>query len=219
MKQIIALSSADDTFSVGPTYRGFAVNGLGGNDIINTSYGNDTINGGAGNDSIYSPGGNDVLHGGAGNDSISFGGDGTAALFGDAGDDNLNDYGGHSVLNGGIGNDTLVSTGRDVDIGGWGADTFVFVWVGKPIEVLVKDFNPMAGDKLDLGQLGYWNQNGYHPLTADALEVQDRDLVVHSEFGDALIRGVGDQVELIGIQQAVASGVIVLDDGNYGAKG
>jgi Ca2+-binding RTX toxin-like protein len=207
------LTSGNDTLIVGPTYTSFNIDAGAGNDLIVVSYGNDTVQGGAGNDSIYSDGGNDSLMGGDGNDVITHGMYGSATLSGGAGSDWLAGYSGMDKLDGGTGNDTLVGCGRDVLTGGTGADTFSFIYTGPPIDATVKDFSVGQGDKLDLGQLGYWDQNGYHPLTAANLEVVGRDLVAHTAYnGDAIIHGVGDQVTLIGIANAVNAGVIVLED-------
>jgi Ca2+-binding RTX toxin-like protein len=210
---LIALSASADWFAVGNTYQPFNIDGRGGNDTINTSYGNDTVQGGAGNDTIYSAGGNDSLAGGDGDDVITHGNDGNATLAGGSGNDSLGGWSGHDTEDGGAGNDTLVGVGRDTLTGGTGADTFQFAYAGPPVESTIKDFSIAQGDKLDLGQLGYWDQSGYHPLAATDLEVQGHDLVAHTAFGgDAIIHGAGDQIALVGIANAVASGTIVLID-------
>jgi len=216
---VLLLTSAADLFSVGPTYAGYNVDALGGDDQIYVSYGNDTVQGGDGNDTISSPGGNDSLLGGDGNDTIIYSGGGKTTLSGDGGNDHLIDYGGNTAENGGAGNDLIEGCGRDTMTGGTGSDTFKFIYTGPPIEVLVKDFNASQGDKLDLGQLGTWFFDGYHPLTIDNLQVKGHALVAHAAFGDVVISGVGDQVELIGIANAIATGVIILDDGYGGSFG
>jgi len=211
--QKIVLSSGSDWLSVGPTYQGYAVSGLAGNDTINTSYGNDSVNGGAGNDYIYSPGGNDLLSGGDGDDLVIFGGSygSKTTLNGDGGADHLVDYSGSAILNGGAGNDTVEGGGRDIMTGGTGSDVFKFIYTGPPIQVTVKDFSVAQGDALDLGQLGTWWEDGYHPLTEADLEIQGKNLVVHTDFGDAMISGVGAQVALVGIANAIDQGIILLD--------
>lgn len=209
----LTLSGGSDTFNVGPTYIGFNVDGAGGNDTIVTSYGNDTVAGGAGNDYIYSQGGNDVLSGGDGDDTVVYGGDWKAVLSGGAGNDQVIDWGGNATLNGGAGSDMLLGTGRDVMTGGTGGDTFTFVWTGRPIETVVKDFSLTQGDKIDLGQLGTWWEDGYHPITEADLEIQGKNLIVHTDFTDAVIIGVGQQLELIGLPLAISHGIIVLEGG------
>lgn len=211
----LTLTGDNDSFDSGSTYTNFRIDGGAGNDQLFTSFGNDSVNGGAGNDYLYSQGGNDVLSGGAGDDIIVYGGDWKATLSGGAGNDWIADYGGSATLSGGNGWDTLVGTGRDVMIGGKGGDLFTFAWTGRPIEADVRDFNIGDGDRIDLGPLGIWWYDGYHGVTEADLEVNGKDLVVHAFLGDATIMGVGEQIQLIGIADAVSQGVILLD----GAKG
>ncbi len=90
-----------------------------------------------------------VLYGSVSDDYLT-GTDGADMLVGGRGDDTLDGSGGDDVLAGGMGSDLL--------IGGLGAD--VFVWdlgdagtVGNPAQDTVADFNPAAGDVLDLRDL------------------------------------------------------------------
>jgi serralysin len=210
-KAVLLLTAGDDFLSIGSTYTGYNVNGLGGNDNIFTSYGNDTVDGGAGNDSIYSPGGNDKLSGGAGNDSVVHGWQGSAMVSGGLGDDTVAGYSGNDTVDGGAGNDLLVLCGRDVATGGTGADTFQFVFTGPPIDGTLTDFKAGQGDKLDIGMLGWWDENGYHAPTASDVEIQGRDLVVHMAYnGDAIIHGGA---------VALIANAVIFDNGYGGGLG
>jgi Ca2+-binding RTX toxin-like protein len=215
---LIALSGGADYFSVGPTYQSFHVSGLGGNDTIYTSYGNDTVDGGTGNDTIQSDGGNDILMGGAGNDTIYHGMYGSATLSGGDGNDWIVGNSGSDVENGGTGNDTLTGVGRDVLTGDAGSDTFMIGYSGPPTEDIITDFSSVQGDKVDLTLLGYWDNSGFRPLASTDLEIEGDDLVAHTLFGDAVVHGM-DQVALVGIAAAIADGMLVLDNGSFYTKG
>ncbi|PWB29585.1 large adhesive protein, partial [Pseudomonas sp. SDI] len=103
-------------------------------DVSRANDGADTLLGGDGNDILFGQGGNDYLDGGRGND-ILLGGTGNDTLLGGEGND---------ILIGGKGDDTLT--------GGSGADTFVWK-AGDTGKDVIKDFNPTAGDRLDLSDL------------------------------------------------------------------
>ncbi|WP_306144977.1 cadherin domain-containing protein [Roseibium sp. MMSF_3412] len=95
--------------------RSYSVDGVGGNDIIETGDQNDRIEGGsvAGNDQITGNGGRDLLFGDGGDDTIS-GGSGDDIIVGGAGDDTLNGGDGSDLFMHGLGD------GNDVIEGGAG---------------------------------------------------------------------------------------------------
>ncbi|MDD0977364.1 immunoglobulin-like domain-containing protein, partial [Pseudomonas fontis] len=103
-------------------------------DVSRANDGNDTLLGGDGNDILFGQGGDDLLDGGRGND----------ILIGGAGKDTLLGGEGNDILMGGKGDDILT--------GGSGADTFVWK-AGDSGKDVIKDFNPTAGDRLDLSDL------------------------------------------------------------------
>ncbi|MEL7526756.1 MAG: calcium-binding protein, partial [Pseudomonadota bacterium] len=96
--------------------RSYSVDGVGGNDIIETGDHNDRIEGGsvAGNDQITGNGGRDLLFGEGGDDTIS-GGSGDDILVGGTGDDTLRGGDGSDLFMHGLGD------GNDVIEGGAGA--------------------------------------------------------------------------------------------------
>lgn len=152
--------------------------GLEGDDVLESVYGNNTLDGGAGNDEFYNWVGNDVILGGAGNDSIySYGAEGTDTLEGGAGEDVIYTYGadladggdGNDVIYGGDGNATLLGgagddiisaryqtgdkvidggDGNDTLIGGYDIDRFVITAEAGASD-LVQQFDA-ARDVLDL---------------------------------------------------------------------
>jgi Ca2+-binding RTX toxin-like protein len=101
------------------------INGLGDNDTIVGSAGDDTLNGQGGNDSIVGNAGNDRIFGREGNDFLE----------GGAGSDMLKGGGGNDILHGGLGNDSLWGNkggdsvsgddGNDVMYGGAAGDTML----------------------------------------------------------------------------------------------
>jgi serralysin len=111
------VASADDKANVvtgGNAAVGDILNGLGGNDTINSQDGTDTLFGGSGNDTLNAGNDDDTLNGDSGNDRLN----------GDSGDDTLNGGSGNDKLNGGSGNDTLNGdSGNDKLKGGDGDDT------------------------------------------------------------------------------------------------
>ena len=126
-----------DFISVIRSQDGHKILGEGGNDYLFGSQAADLIDGGNGKDRIFGNDGDDVLNGGEGKDW----------MYGGRGDD---------ILTGGAGNDVL--------FGGSGADTFRFESIADGVDK-IRDFNPYAGDKLDISDI----LQGFDPLT-DALE-------------------------------------------------
>ena len=102
-----------------------------GNDQLTASANGANLDGGFGNDRLTGAGGADLLTGGVGDD----------------------------VLRGGGGSDTLMGgIGRDTMTGGAGADHFVFTasfetGFGADTADIIKDFNPVAGDHIDLSAI------------------------------------------------------------------
>ncbi|WP_299470526.1 cadherin domain-containing protein [uncultured Roseibium sp.] len=116
---------ADGSFT-GSSAQSYSVDGIGGNDVIETGEFNDRVDGGsvAGNDQITGNGGRDLLFGEGGQDTI-YGGSGDDIIVGGAGDDTLHgDDGSDLFMHGlGDGNDTIYggtgSAWTDViDLGG-----------------------------------------------------------------------------------------------------
>jgi Ca2+-binding RTX toxin-like protein len=115
---------------------GGAVDGTGGDDVMNIGYtdaqndmidgfdgDDDTIYGYAGNDLIFAGNGQDSVFGGNDNDNIS-GGDGDDTVSGDSGNDSLSGDLGNDTLYGGIGADALSGgAGNDLVDGGADNDT------------------------------------------------------------------------------------------------
>ncbi|MET1415578.1 cadherin domain-containing protein [Roseibium sp. HPY-6] len=116
---------ADGSFT-GSSAQSYSVDGIGGNDVIETGEFNDRVDGGsvAGNDQITGNGGRDLLFGEGGQDTI-YGGSGDDIIVGGTGDDTLHgDDGSDLFMHGlGDGNDTIYggtgSAWTDViDLGG-----------------------------------------------------------------------------------------------------
>ena len=125
--------------------------GLGGDDVLTSGFGNDTLLGGAGNDILRSGFGDDSLFGGQGSDALNAGaGDDTLAgaggedffqggagddsLFGGAGNDVLNGGAGDDLINGNAGDDFLIGgSGLDLVLGATGFDTISFEGSGQSV--------------------------------------------------------------------------------------
>ena len=88
----------DDTVHLVDSTSDVTLSMQSGDDIVQTSGGNDTIDGGLGDDTIKSGTGNDVLLGNEGDDT----------LYGEVGNDVLNGGKGVDNLQGGAGNDTYI---------------------------------------------------------------------------------------------------------------
>ena len=144
--------------------------GTGGNDVMLATS--------ARNAELFGNGGDDFLIGNAGNDKLD-GGSGKDTLAGGNGND---------VISGGIGNDRLIGgRGNDILQGGDGADTFVFE-AGHGHDT-IRDFNALAGDRLDL-------RNTTHDFT-NWVDVQNH---THNIDGGIVIdTGGGDSITLLGV--------------------
>jgi hypothetical protein len=132
----VAIDGTYDTEFTGGTASGYydqsgdtashSVDGVGGNDTINTGSGDDRIEGGTidGDDSISGGGGRDLLFGQTGSDSIS-GGSGDDVIIGGTGSDYLNGGDGSDLFMHGLGDgsDTInagsgVAWTDVIDLGG-----------------------------------------------------------------------------------------------------
>jgi Ca2+-binding RTX toxin-like protein len=126
---------------------------------------NDVFYGGAGKDMIYGYAGDDLLFGNDGRDELN-GANGADTLYGGLGNDNLGGGGGNDRIEGGDGDD-VINGGRGSDVlnGGDGADTFVFASAEATPGVfdVIEDFDPVAGDTLDVRVFGA-PQVVYDPL-------------------------------------------------------
>ncbi|MDZ7889619.1 MAG: retention module-containing protein [Pseudomonas sp.] len=112
-------------------------------DLLRGDNGVDTLSGGAGADRLEGGNGTDTLNGDAGND----------VLIGDAGNDILFGGNDNDIMNGGSDSDSLRGgLGNDILTGGSGADTFIWK-SGDTGNDVIKDFNPAAGDRIDLHDL------------------------------------------------------------------
>lgn len=113
--------------------------------------GDDTIAGTIDSEIIIGDNGDDLLSGKSGNDTLK-GEIGNDVLFGDNGDD---------LLIGGAGSDFL--------IGGKGADRFQFDNFAKLEIDIIKDFNSLEGDKIEINSLKFGatalNEFSFDPTT------------------------------------------------------
>lgn len=106
------------------------IKGLGGNDAINGSLGDDRLYGGSGNDYVFGNEDDDRVYGGSGNDVVS-GGDGDDLSYGGGGDDDIIAVAGNDTMYGGTGNDDIFggftsSGGTQLMFGGGGDDLLRF---------------------------------------------------------------------------------------------
>ncbi|MDP9225384.1 MAG: hypothetical protein M3P18_16380 [Actinomycetota bacterium] len=109
---VISGTQFDDSIVVSNPAKGSAgfartdLNGLDGNDLLQSGAEGGALYGGAGNDTLRGRGGNDQLSGEAGNDRL-YGGMGDDGLIGDASTNIPVTVGGMDLLDGGPGNDGL----------------------------------------------------------------------------------------------------------------
>jgi Ca2+-binding RTX toxin-like protein len=146
---------------------GSKLDGGAGDDAVFGGADSDELFGGAGADRLNGYAGNDRLDGGDGDDTIEdrlgdnkfYGGAGNDDLCGGLGGDRLDGGDGDDRLYGGGGRD--LGYGRDIYIGGAGADSFVFAWRVAYDSVRderlglfgwdeIDDFSRAEGDKIDL---------------------------------------------------------------------
>lgn len=117
--RIIVLTDGADEYEAPPTPTnealGYLIVGLGGNDTIIGSNGQDCIVGGPGDDVLDGGNQDDVLVGGDGNDDLD-GGNGQDYLYGGPGDDTLDGGNGKDHLDGGDGIDTCVPDTSPPDV-------------------------------------------------------------------------------------------------------
>ncbi|MDO5558176.1 MAG: hypothetical protein Q4F95_01115 [Oscillospiraceae bacterium] len=90
-KTIVGTESADTLNAIYTTEN--ILNGLGGNDTLNSGNGKDILIGGAGNDILNAGNGNDILEGGTGNDTLNGGNGQDTYIYGIGdGTDIINEY-------------------------------------------------------------------------------------------------------------------------------
>ena len=163
--------------------------------------GNDTGYGGPGDDTGYGGPGDDTGYGGPGNDQL-YGGPGDDAGYGGPGDDILDGGPGDDILDGGPGNDYLYGgAGADRPDGGTGADTFLFA-PGHSTDGggdVIRDFDPDAGDRIELSGFSSGNPTLSHRLDADD----------DGELDDAIITlPDGGTITLLDIPGATTIGIM-----------
>lgn len=134
-----------------------------GDDVVETTAGNDFVHGGDGNDRILTGDGADVIHGGAGNDVIQagdgndivHGGAGNDTLLGELGEDEMHGGDGNDILHGSRDNDTLFGDAGDDRIEGGGLDDQLHGGDGDDVisADLIDDWSKMSrgNDTLDGG--------------------------------------------------------------------
>ena len=166
--------AGNDTLAGGPgndTLNGDAgddvLEGGSGEDDISDSQGSNTIRGGAGNDWIHNLGiGKAIVDGGEGDDTIE-GAYGDATLVGGDGQDSISVTGGVLAskrtvnVQGGAGDDRIefwINDNDAIDVlasGGEGKDSFVFKlpYAPKSGGLVISDFTPGSGDKLDFTEI------------------------------------------------------------------
>jgi len=148
------MSTGYTNLPLGQRFTGFENAYMGyGHDVIYGTSSTNEIRGGGGDDTLYGLSGHDVLDGQRGND-VLYGGDGNDHLIGENyfhnwGADENSDH-----LFGGKGNDILQGgAGQDILTGGLGADKFRYeeYWDSTSTHRdIIRDFNWMEGDKIDL---------------------------------------------------------------------
>lgn len=125
---------------------GFGDSFVSGVEIVYGSNQTDVVTGSKAGEEIHGLGAGDIIKGGGGGDLL-VGEKGRDRLEGGKGSDDLSGGGGNDKLFGGGASDILDGgAGRDTMTGGAGADTFVF----GPGKMIVKDFNPVQGDSIDI---------------------------------------------------------------------
>ena len=150
------------------------INGYRGHDEIFAEGGKDYVEAGRGNDTVWAGDDDDVVDGQRGND-ILLGEKGDDRLIGGPGNDTIRGQEDNDTLIGGLGNDTLIgglgndtlhalSNQKSVELsvdditGGPGSDTFTFVAQSQvpgrrydgTSKAIIRDFNPLEGDFIDL---------------------------------------------------------------------
>ena len=210
----------DDTF-VGPfSFRDVSFDGLAGNDLALSGYGDDTLLGGDGDDTLLSTRGNDSVVGGAGDDSLDVG-EGADTVIGGDGDDTVLSTRGDDSVVGGAGNDSLnVGDGDDTVIGGDGNDTVfstrgddsVVGGVGDDsLNVGDGDDTVIGGDGRDTIDGGNGNDLISGGSGDDEIAGVDGNDTVYAGAGDDDIDGgMGDDL----LQAGTGNDTVLGDDGN-----
>lgn len=138
--------------------------GLGGNDTITGSSGNDKLKGGGGNDTVSGGGGNDSIFGGGSKDSLS-GGNGNDKMYGGNGNDTIDGQAGDDRLKGNDGSDVFVFSGGD-DI--------------------VKDFDEFnSAEDIDLYLAA--GISSYNDLLANHMSQEGAHVLIEDAVGDSML--------------------------------
>ncbi|MEX0305437.1 MAG: CAP domain-containing protein [Leisingera sp.] len=150
-----------------------SLDGLGGNDTLTGSSGQDDLSGSDGRDKISGKAGADDLNGGNGNDTLR-GNGGADDLNGGSGNDNLFGGNGKDTLDGGSGNDKLSGKG--------GADLFIF----SSGDDTVTDFDPLkSGERIDLGAAT--GISSFSDLMSNHASQTSQGLLITDSDGDSLL--------------------------------
>ncbi len=177
------------------------VSGTAGDDIIDSTYGNDptgdridandvVISGhGANDDLVEANGGNDQVFSGAGNDTV-YGGTGNDSLFGGAANDTLFGDAGNDILTGGAGNDAM--------FGGADADSFA-IGTSEGNDTIDGGSTGTDSDTLDFGSAtagvsvyGGIGENGVFTSGTAFGTFAEIEIIAGSGFDDILNVGMGN---------------------------
>jgi Ca2+-binding RTX toxin-like protein len=136
-------SNGNDTMGLRLSNQGHSLLAGTADDNILAGYNNDVIHGNGGNDLIFGGEGNDILAAGAWSEASQSFDSAPASSYA-------------AQLFGGEGTDVLVAAeGRVEATGGAGADTFAFFGsqANQSIELFIKDFSAVAGDRIDISKI------------------------------------------------------------------
>ncbi|WP_313137435.1 calcium-binding protein [Paracoccus jeotgali] len=180
------------------------INGMGGDDMIVGSWGDDWLWGGDGDDTIRGGFGSDYMVGGNGDDRLLgqlgddrlFGGNGNDLMLGGMGDDRMLGGDGNDTLKGGPGNDLMLGgAGDDLISGGPGDD---LVKGGRGSDTIYGD----AGNDWLIAQGA--NSRVYGGMGNDRIEMRNGynyanggpgdDTVFGGNGGDEVYLGIGNDV-------------------------
>lgn len=196
---------------------------------VEAAHGNDTLIGSSGEDVFYGGNGNNFLDGMGGADYLSVG-MGNSTILGGGGRDWLTAGIGKQILDGGKGADQLYGGAGTTFVGGKGADTFHFIPdVGMAGKIKMLDFNPFAGDTINLSTLGRFQDDNEEDdiysmdldrshLSFDSkgrLHIDDDNVDLH-----LVVKGLNSIVyDDATLDVAIANGWLVLHADYVGGKG
>lgn len=136
----------------GDAAAGSVIEGLDGDDRLETSAESTAMTGGAGNDALFAVADSASLNGGSGDDTILAAGN-DAEIMGGIGNDSVTAFGDMINLRGDAGDDTIGVFGSGVVLGGDGADQITANSQGGPYAYSSDDFaasGTVAGGSLDV---------------------------------------------------------------------